>query len=95
MRVIELNVSAEITLIKHKLARSKISRLLYILALYKLEDDWKEIVTKNREILETERHQQAAIWELVQTEVAYIHTLKLVTDVSYYIGFTTIIFMEH
>jgi hypothetical protein len=55
-----------------------------ILALYKLEDDWREIVSKCHSITESERQQQTAIWELVHTEVAYIHTLKLVTDVSIY-----------
>ncbi|XP_014280646.1 pleckstrin homology domain-containing family G member 5 isoform X3 [Halyomorpha halys] len=49
-------------------------------SLYKLEDDWKEIVSKKRVVSDIECQQQAAIWELVQTEVAYIHTLKLVTD---------------
>uniref|UniRef100_A0A0A9Y6M9 Pleckstrin homology domain-containing family G member 5 n=1 Tax=Lygus hesperus TaxID=30085 RepID=A0A0A9Y6M9_LYGHE len=49
-------------------------------SLYKLEDDWKEIVTKKLEITDSDRHQQAALWELIQTEVAYIHTLKLMTD---------------
>lgn len=49
-------------------------------SLYKLEDDWREIVSKILNITDSESHQQAAIWELIQTEVAYIHTLKLVTD---------------
>ncbi len=30
---------------------------------------------------ERQRQQQNAIWELVQTEVAYIRTLKVITDV--------------
>jgi len=31
---------------------------------------------------ERQRQQQNAIWELVQTEVAYLRTLKVITDVS-------------
>lgn len=30
------------------------------------------------------QQQQTAVWELVQTEAAYIHTLKVVTDVGNY-----------
>lgn len=53
----------------------------FSVALYKLEDDWKEIVLRHSDLTDSERQQQTAIWEFVQTEVAYIHTLKLVTDV--------------
>ncbi|KAL1140863.1 hypothetical protein AAG570_000791, partial [Ranatra chinensis] len=49
-------------------------------SLYKLEDDWREIVSNAEDASETIRQQQTALWELVHTEVAYIHTLKLVTD---------------
>ena len=35
------------------------------------------------ELLSERRHQQQnAIWELVHTEAAYLHTLKVITDVS-------------
>lgn len=38
---------------------------------------------------ERQRQQQNAIWELVQTEVAYLRTLKVITDVSLFL-FTTL-----
>ena len=35
------------------------------------------------ELLSERRHQQQnAVWELVHTEAAYLHTLKVITDVS-------------
>jgi len=37
-------------------------------------------------LTEKQRQQQNAIWELVQTEVAYIRTLKVITDVSRPLG---------
>lgn len=50
-------------------------------ALYNLEKDWRDIVEQPSSLSEREQHQQTAVWELVHTEVAYIHTLKVVTDV--------------
>ena len=53
-------------------------------ALYSLEEDWTDVVD-NEAISgmdERTRSQQAAIWELVETEVAYIRTLKVIQDVS-------------
>ena len=47
-----------------------------------LEEDWKHIVVDWTLLTEKQRQQQNAIWELVQTEVAYIRTLKVITDVS-------------
>ncbi|XP_067005921.2 pleckstrin homology domain-containing family G member 5 isoform X2 [Anabrus simplex] len=49
-------------------------------SLFNLEEDWQDIVAHPDELPERQRHQQTAIWELVQTEVAYIRTLKVVTD---------------
>lgn len=34
------------------------------------------------DLTERQIHQQTALWELIKTEVAYIKTLKVVTDVS-------------
>ncbi|XP_056648248.1 pleckstrin homology domain-containing family G member 5 isoform X1 [Diorhabda sublineata] len=48
-------------------------------ALYKLEDDWREIIEYN-DLNEKLQQQQTALWELIKTEVAYIKTLKVVTD---------------
>ncbi|XP_072388521.1 uncharacterized protein [Diabrotica undecimpunctata] len=48
-------------------------------ALYKLEDDWREIIEYN-DLNEKQQQQQTALWELIKTEVAYIKTLKVVTD---------------
>uniref|UniRef100_A0A0N8CD92 Pleckstrin domain-containing family G member n=1 Tax=Daphnia magna TaxID=35525 RepID=A0A0N8CD92_9CRUS len=49
-------------------------------ALYSLEEDWKLIVMDWTSLPERQRQQQNAIWELVQTEVAYLRTLKVITD---------------
>ncbi|XP_049822174.1 uncharacterized protein LOC109603045 isoform X2 [Aethina tumida] len=48
-------------------------------ALYKLEDDWKDIVEYS-DLNEKQRQQQTVLWELITTEVAYIKMLKVVTD---------------
>ena len=50
---------------------------------YSLEEDWKLIVTDWERLPERQRQQQNAIWELVYTEVTYLRTLKVITDVSY------------
>ncbi|XP_076396699.1 uncharacterized protein LOC100880938 isoform X2 [Megachile rotundata] len=49
-------------------------------ALYNLEDDWRVIVHNSDQLSEKQQQQQTALWELAQTEVAYIKTLKVVTD---------------
>ncbi|XP_053996880.1 pleckstrin homology domain-containing family G member 5-like isoform X5 [Hylaeus anthracinus] len=49
-------------------------------ALYDLEDDWRDIVYNSDQLSEKQQQQQTALWELAQTEVAYIKTLKVVTD---------------
>ncbi|XP_017885532.1 pleckstrin homology domain-containing family G member 5 isoform X2 [Ceratina calcarata] len=48
--------------------------------LYNLEEDWREIVQNSDQLPEKQQQQQTALWELAQTEVAYIKTLKVVTD---------------
>lgn len=57
-----------------------------ILALY-LEQDWRDIVQNSDQLSEKQQQQQTALWELAQTEVAYIKTLKVVTDVSILFSF--------
>ncbi|XP_014218570.1 pleckstrin homology domain-containing family G member 5 isoform X2 [Copidosoma floridanum] len=49
-------------------------------AVFSLEDDWREIVENSELLSDKQQHQQTAIWELVETEAAYIKTLKVVTD---------------
>ncbi len=51
-------------------------------ALYSLEEDWTDLVKNAINLGERVRSQQTAIWELVETEVAYIRTLKVIQDVS-------------
>ncbi|XP_069690836.1 pleckstrin homology domain-containing family G member 5-like isoform X2 [Periplaneta americana] len=48
--------------------------------LYILEDDWQAVVTSSAELNEKHRQQQTAIWELLSTEIAYIRTLKVITN---------------
>ena len=54
----------------------------FIAALYNLEHDWRDIVHNSDQLSDKHQQQQTALWELAQTEVAYIKTLKVVTDVS-------------
>ncbi|XP_036148214.1 pleckstrin homology domain-containing family G member 5 isoform X2 [Monomorium pharaonis] len=49
-------------------------------ALYNLEGDWRDIVENSQMLSEKQAQQQTALWELAETEVAYIKTLKVVTD---------------
>ncbi|XP_066258514.1 pleckstrin homology domain-containing family G member 5 isoform X2 [Euwallacea similis] len=49
-------------------------------ALYKLEDDWRDIISDYSDLNDRHQQQQTALWELIKTEVAYIKTLKVVTD---------------
>ena len=53
-------------------------------ALYSLEEDWTDVVGHESALGldEKTRSQQTALWELVETEVAYIRTLKVIQDVS-------------
>jgi hypothetical protein len=47
-----------------------------------LEDDWQSVVTSAGDLSEKHRQQQTAIWELLSTEIAYIRTLRVITNVS-------------
>ncbi|XP_078039418.1 pleckstrin homology domain-containing family G member 5 isoform X2 [Augochlora pura] len=49
-------------------------------ALYSLEEDWRDLVHNADQLSEKQQQQQTALWELAQTEVAFIKTLKVVTD---------------
>jgi hypothetical protein len=51
--------------------------------LYSLEEDWTDVVGHESALSldEKTRSQQTALWELVETEVAYIRTLKVIQDV--------------
>lgn len=50
-------------------------------ALYVLPQSWRDFVNAC-DISETDTKIQSAIWELVTTEVDYIHAIQTVTDVS-------------
>ena len=54
----------------------------FVAVLYNLEHDWRDIVQNSDQLSEKQQQQQTALWELAQTEIAYIKTLKVVTDVS-------------
>ncbi|CAG0905570.1 unnamed protein product, partial [Darwinula stevensoni] len=50
-------------------------------SLYALEEDWRDVVNEATEVkTERKRQQQTAIWELLQTEAAYINTIRVITD---------------
>lgn len=49
-------------------------------ALYDLEGDWRDIVENSQALSEKHTQQQTALWELAETEVGYIKTLKVVID---------------
>ncbi|KAH0550338.1 hypothetical protein KQX54_018779 [Cotesia glomerata] len=48
--------------------------------IYSLEEDWQDIVESWDCLTEKQQQQQTALWELAQTELAYIKTLKVVAD---------------
>lgn len=50
-------------------------------ALYGLPQSWRDFVNAC-DMTETDTKIQSAIWELVATEVDYIHAIQTVTDVS-------------
>ena len=60
------------------------SNIVLFSALYSLEEDWTDVVGHESALGldEKTRSQQTALWELVETEVAYIRTLKVIQDVS-------------
>lgn len=64
------------TLVQYKYYRNTLS------VLYNLEGDWRDVVENSQMLSEKQSQQQTALWELAETEVAYIKTLKVVTDVS-------------
>ena len=64
------------------------------IALYSLEEDWTEIVRNAHMLSEKARSQQQALWELVETEVAYIRTLKVIQDVSKPISSITVFLIK-
>ncbi|PWA23964.1 hypothetical protein CCH79_00010921 [Gambusia affinis] len=45
-----------------------------------LESSWTELVTSHTTMAKKQRHQQAALWEFVQTELIYINKLKIIKD---------------
>jgi pleckstrin homology domain-containing family G member 5 len=49
-------------------------------ALYGLPQSWRDFVSCD--LSESDTKIQSAIWELVTTEVDYIHAIQTVTDVS-------------
>ena len=62
---------------------TRLSGFTYVfLDMFKLEDDWKEIVKGASDLSERLQQQQNVLWELIYTEVVYIHKLKVITDVS-------------
>ncbi|CAG0924257.1 unnamed protein product, partial [Notodromas monacha] len=46
---------------------------------FRLEDDWTSIVADASRFSERKRQQQTAIWELIQTEAAYIVDVEVIT----------------
>lgn len=55
---------------------------IFLAAIYSIEEDWKCIVPSWKDMTEKNIQQQTAIWELVETEVVYLRTIKVITDVS-------------
>ncbi|XP_052003357.1 pleckstrin homology domain-containing family G member 5-like isoform X2 [Xyrauchen texanus] len=45
-----------------------------------LEQTWTDIVRSHESMLKTQRHQQEALWELLNTELTYINKLKIAKD---------------
>lgn len=47
---------------------------------FRLEDNWRSIVDDPDSFPKRVRNQQDAIWELISTEVSYLRTLKVITE---------------
>ncbi|XP_012725793.2 uncharacterized protein plekhg6 isoform X1 [Fundulus heteroclitus] len=45
-----------------------------------LENSWTDLVKSHSTMAKKQRHQQAALWEFVQTELSYINKLKIIED---------------
>ncbi|KAG9276579.1 pleckstrin homology domain-containing family G member 6-like [Astyanax mexicanus] len=45
-----------------------------------LEKSWTDIVHSHESMSKTQRHQQEALWELLQTELVYINKLTIITE---------------
>ncbi|MEQ2260528.1 hypothetical protein XENORESO_019399, partial [Xenotaenia resolanae] len=45
-----------------------------------LENSWTDLVKSYSTLPKKQRHQQAALWEFVQTELIYINKLKIIKD---------------
>ncbi|KAM4735592.1 LOW QUALITY PROTEIN: uncharacterized protein plekhg6 [Anableps anableps] len=45
-----------------------------------LENSWTDLVKSHTTMVKRQRHQQAALWEFVQTELIYINKLKIIKD---------------
>ncbi|XP_067873355.1 pleckstrin homology domain-containing family G member 5-like isoform X2 [Heterodontus francisci] len=45
-----------------------------------LEESWQEIIEAPEKLTRKQCHQQEALWELLNTEVAYIKKLRVITD---------------
>lgn len=58
------------------------SRFFFFPGPFQLEENWRELLEGSENLPERLQQQQDAIWELLQTELAYIRTLTVVKDVS-------------
>lgn len=47
---------------------------------FRLEDNWRSLVDNPDSFPKRVRNQQDAIWELISTEVSYLRTLKVITE---------------
>ncbi|MCJ8728627.1 hypothetical protein PDJAM_G00006620 [Pangasius djambal] len=55
-----------------------------------LENSWTDIVHSHESMPRIQRHQQEALWELLDTEFIYINKLTIITDVTPYQLFSNI-----
>ncbi|XP_052284286.1 uncharacterized protein LOC127880865 isoform X3 [Dreissena polymorpha] len=47
---------------------------------FSIESDWREIVTNSQDFTKRQKDQQEAIWELLQTELQYIRSIRVISD---------------
>lgn len=81
-RIASTRIQLSASAIRGDVGRAGIIGAMPVSALYHLEDDWRVIVENSDLLSEKQQQQQTALWELAATEMAYIKTLKVVTDVS-------------
>ncbi|XP_052759637.1 pleckstrin homology domain-containing family G member 5-like isoform X2 [Mya arenaria] len=58
----------------------KIGQIQFDDETFSIENDWREIVGNSQDLTKRQQDQQEAIWELLQTELQYIRSTRVISD---------------